>query len=608
MEVSMERSVHEIIQGILERNPELGLQPLGEASLQYINSDSRAGVPQLDSCELVCRPKQVKTVNHGEGLELELELTVTGTPRVLTIGPIKPSGEASLLTAFGLGWEELQFEDEQSDKKRAGGRQVHRLKGQVPLSFLAEGELARFQIQLTSFVGNMGIFFATIPLQVGDKVQPKGGGMTKGPGAGDDPRDLPPPTIHGEEIDRDQTKALIYLVSDFHLGSYLHGNRRSNDMDAQTLERFIQFLQAAERDAADFPHFDVVMNGDFLDLWQAKRGSNDTYGNRLQDIITSNAHFFSRLGNFLRRTPKCRFYYVIGNHDDPLLSHTNPDDPVFGPNDSYGRLRSALRNTIRSIYESHLLEGIGRVWHFRPSSLPLSFAINESYTNQQLKTFAIHGHQFDEVNSRDSDGEPSDGQDVAEQINEMQENFGSLRNIEYVPMNETGKLFKCLLESGTMSTEMKDAVEELKDTLVSASAGFLGDIADVFMPDSAVIDKIIKETAPDKVREETREDAEEILDDDDRRPRVKILVTGHTHLEDLDPASGETSKAYANTGSWFRRISARQGTSGCTLQVFPSDLPYVRISKEKDENKALVEMNYFSGRIVGKIVKVNLNG
>ncbi|MEE8570422.1 MAG: metallophosphoesterase, partial [Candidatus Bathyarchaeia archaeon] len=219
---------------------------------------------------------------------------------------------------------------------------------------------------------------------------------------GDDPRDIPPPTIYGEEIEVDPIVCPVYIVSDFHIGSNKSGpgqvdKKLSNDMDKKTLENFLKWLKLVEKDAEGYDHYDVVMNGDFLDLWQATRPKDDDYQKRLEDILETNQvdileenqdsnptskNFFSKLGKFIiNNSPRCRFYYVIGNHDDALYSGNHEGDLKFGEGNSFNSLRNMVTGKLRN----------------GDTSL-MSFAMNRQYTNANYKLYVEHGHQHDSTN------------------------------------------------------------------------------------------------------------------------------------------------------------------------------------------------------------------
>ena len=173
---------------------------------------------------------------------------------------------------------------------------------------------------------------------------------------GDDPRDIPPPTIYGEEdLEVDPNVPPVYVVSDFHIGSNKGADKRkSNDMDFDTLKSFIKWLDSVDRDARNYDHYDVVMNGDFMDLWQAKRPVDDTNANRLNDVLDSNNIFFSELAKILRRRyPRCRFYYLIGNHDDALFSSNDG---------SHYKARNSLKKHLRKDWHSRIIADGKKKW------------------------------------------------------------------------------------------------------------------------------------------------------------------------------------------------------------------------------------------------------
>jgi hypothetical protein len=112
-----------------------------------------------------------------------------------------------------------------------------------------------------------------------------------------------------------------------------------------------------------------------------------------------------------------------------------------------------------------------------------------------------------------------------------------------------------------------------------------------------------KSVDPSKVRKHSRDKGKEIIK---KSVKVKIVVLAHTHFRDLSPNSGESNWAYANSGTWLREIQASKDAKRCRLRTKSSPLPYVKISKEKGENKAIVELKFFRGNLRHRIVKVRL--
>jgi UDP-2,3-diacylglucosamine pyrophosphatase LpxH len=415
---------------------------------------------------------------------------------------------------------------------------------------------------------------------------------------GDDPRDIPPPIIYGEEIEADLQVPPVYIVSDFHVGSNRNFPRQtnkqlSNDFHERTLKSFLEWLEAVNRDSAGYDHYDIVMNGDFLDLWQAARPSKDTYENRLNDIletnVVNNTNFFSQLGGFIRRnSPRCRFYYLIGNHDDPLYSGDSSGDKLFGEGNSF--------NSNRNIVKLKLRDGT--------TSL-MSFAFNKQYTNTRYQLFVEHGHQHDSTNLKDENGEPSGGQRIAQHINHMQEldpNFGKIEN---TPNQETAKYLSCLNKREDTPQSVKDEIEKLKDISIDAESYFIGNIVDFLLTDNMVSSLIIDRIEPSSVKANELKEALKIINDTSKISSYKIVVFGHTHLHDLQPTQPYSSWAHANTGTWIDDITF-SSTNGCTLTSSPSHLPYVKISKQEGEEIALVELKFFSGNSADRLVRVRL--
>jgi len=415
---------------------------------------------------------------------------------------------------------------------------------------------------------------------------------------GDDPRDIPPPSIYGEEIDVDERVPPVYIVSDFHLGSNRNfpgqvNKQSSNDFHERTLKSFLEWLEAVDKDALGYDHYDVVMNGDFLDLWQAGRPTGDNYENRLTDILETNtvddSNFFSMLGAFIRRnSPRCRFYYLIGNHDDPLYSGDNIGDKLFGTGNSFNSNRNMLKASLRD-----------------GSSSLMSFAFNKQYTNTRYQLFVEHGHQHDSTNLKDENGEPSGGQRVAQQINHMQEINPLFREIENTPNQETARYLKCLSQQAGTSQNVLDEIDKLKEISIDAESYIIGNIVDFLLTDNVVNNLIIDRIDPSNIRASELAVAQGILNDASRIPRYKIVVFGHTHLHDLQPPQLYSSWAHANTGTWIDD-NVFTSTNGCQLTSSPSHLPYVKISKQEGEEIAIVELKFFSGNSPDRLLRVRL--
>jgi UDP-2,3-diacylglucosamine pyrophosphatase LpxH len=410
----------------------------------------------------------------------------------------------------------------------------------------------------------------------------EGSGTSVPTGDGDDPRDVPPPVMFGEEIDVDPKVPPVYVISDFHIGSNKGVDKsKSNDMDSETLKIFLKWLDSVDLDAVLFDHYDVVMNGDFLDLWQAKRPKDDTNENRLSDVLDSNNVFFSELAQILRRRyPRCRFYYLIGNHDDALFSSNDG---------SHSKARMSVKNTLRKTGDS-----------------PISFNFDKTYSNSAYKLHIEHGHRFDSYNWKEKN-DKAVGQDIAEYINRMQELDPVFQNGEYTPNQEFVKHLVCLKKNKKTPKKVLDIIDKMesiamKTSLKNSFWGAIGDGIDYLLRgDRSVLDH--ESVDPEKVREYNRDKAKEIIDDS---PRFKIVVLGHTHFRDLQPNSGESSWATANSGTWLREIQAGKDSKGCSLSTKPSPLPYVKISKEEGEDKALVELKFYRGNLRHRTVRVLL--
>jgi UDP-2,3-diacylglucosamine pyrophosphatase LpxH len=377
--------------------------------------------------------------------------------------------------------------------------------------------------------------------------------------------------------------------------------RKSNDMSQRTLDQFLQWLHSVDADARAYDHYDVVMNGDFLDLWQADRPGPDTMDERLADVLASNALFFENLGKYLRsKYPRCRFYYVIGNHDDALYDSSDG---------SHYRTRHSFKQRLQTETERVLVPGIGRVTQNRINSDPMSFAMARRYTNSAYQLLVEHGHQYDSFNRREGNA-PAIGQSIAEFINHMQEADPAFSGIEFTPNQETVKHLACLKGNPNSPQRVRDLIDEMQNVAISMalSDSFWGAVADglryLVQGDRAVLKH--KSVDPLKVRKSNEEAAKEIIDNSQGIQPTRIVVFGHTHFRDLQPRSAESDWAYANTGTWLDEIQAGRTASGCSLTTSPSPLPYAKISREKDANKVLVELKFYRGNLAHRVVRVTL--
>ncbi|MFC1855332.1 metallophosphoesterase [Thermodesulfobacteriota bacterium] len=401
---------------------------------------------------------------------------------------------------------------------------------------------------------------------------------------GDDPRDTPPPTIYGEELDPDPVNAPpIYSLSDFHIGN---GDKASNDMKKETLKKFKAWLEYVKSDVPpDADHYDVVMNGDLFDLWQAADTEGEPDGERFDKILKTNEQFFNDLADAFKSDGRMRFYYLIGNHDDGFTFDSS--------------LKPKLIKTLRE----------------KSGVAPLPFSAQEAYSNTYFKLYAEHGHQHDSMNLK-TGNDPSPGQEISEKfVNKMQEMVfknwsdapGDFRetvrpfeNMELTPNKEMAKYFRCLKKRirPTTPNEVKKKIEEFEDFVTKKAAAdsisptppiiewddFKTLVDFIINGDQAILDKI----DPKQINEDERNAALEKMDELNKaggRDRVRIVLYGHTHIKDIHPKEGPVRRAYANTGTWLRDIKYKQDYfKGCTLTASPSDLPFVKVSAYIDSD------------------------
>ena len=422
---------------------------------------------------------------------------------------------------------------------------------------------------------------------------------------GFEPTYKPGPVIYGEHIESDKAIPPVYVVSDFHMGANgatatnPYGKRSSNDLSQATLFAFLKWLEMVDQECRFHKYYDVVMNGDFVDLWQAGNfdsPDDDTYRKRLSAILKSNSQFFSKLRSFLQKHPKCRFHYLKGNHDDALdpASHGSNagfDDKLF----KGGSSPASLQKMMETLFAKNT----------HPSSHPLFgkkaafFITKEVYKNDKYSLHIEHGHRFDKANWRDGDSEISIGQKLSHHTNWMQEKFpSSFREIESTPNQETAKYLKCLQQSSQIGTPERAALEKLKDLGIS-SAGSAKHFADVFLPDSVTSNLAIQALDPYDATVEYKDYAVDKLIKSDG---PKVVVFGHTHYETLKSAG---AGVYANSGSWLDREQFyRENGTYCRLRIIDSDLPYVKIFKDNTRDEIVVQLKYYRGKKLDQTKRV----
>lgn len=439
-----------------------------------------------------------------------------------------------------------------------------------------------------------------------------------------DPRDTPPPTIFGEELDQNiEDTPPIYFLSDFHIGSnYKRGSVNktlSNDQKSTTLEKFLEWLDYVDNDAKDYPYYDVVMNGDFLDLYQASSGSKVSYQEGLKHILKTNIikipttgstktiNFFDAFAQKISSKPRMRFYYLIGNHDDPFYKGDQKGDKKGSTVTGFGHMFGAVmkKKVKRALGNSHTI---------------VPFAMQMSYENSNYYLFAEHGHRHESHHFKDGNKECA-GAKVAKLINQMQEmsfeNWTShlpvtpkiqpFKNIEWPPEYEMAKHLRCIVKMKpgyhasldpaleAAHNAAKKLIDRLIITAIKAKYPTLSAFAPIIHSKESLAKKVLEELKPKNFINDAREWAKEIRKKDGKS-KTRIVIFGHTHFIDLRPA-GRSHWAYANSGSWLDRSKSIRKAGKCYLQLIPSNYPFIKVStwtrESTNEKYANVELiNY----------------
>ncbi|MCW4019288.1 MAG: hypothetical protein NWF00_11525 [Candidatus Bathyarchaeota archaeon] len=222
-----------------------------------------------------------------------------------------------------------------------------------------------------------------------------------------------------------------------------------NKAQADRFRNWLKFIDGEIESQHPNSECHLIINGDFLDLWQAKVpakiGDFDTesgllahvplyYANRVDLILDRHIRkycgtaFYNDEGTCLKSTFEekivgenpnydvvadlVRFaakqnrtvFYLIGNHDDPLYAGNVKEDPAFGFKgvDADGLVKH-LRNRLSGVIEDLNSQGAGI-----PNSALDNFIVDKHYWNEQLSVYAEHGHVYDEINLKDG-SKPSKG-------------------------------------------------------------------------------------------------------------------------------------------------------------------------------------------------------
>lgn len=210
----------------------------------------------------------------------------------------------------------------------------------------------------------------------------------------------------------ESTAPIIYSISDLHLGN----SRPTNEAtEGGFLDRAASWIFDISRTLVEgqFNQFDLVLNGDFFDLWAAiptPRPDESVFDPRelgalfrrvRESVHLKDARYDELFAgilqiiapwDYMRDEPmeaSANVIYVVGNHDDDL---------AYTPN-----LRAVLFLELESRFERLMhLRGSGNPAHrqYISQQMALHFHLENYYWNEPLKTYVAHGHQSDHYNLR----------------------------------------------------------------------------------------------------------------------------------------------------------------------------------------------------------------
>jgi UDP-2,3-diacylglucosamine pyrophosphatase LpxH len=367
----------------------------------------------------------------------------------------------------------------------------------------------------------------------------------------------------------------VFILSDIHIGSnaqfrispkHVIDKARSNWFPQPEPRRLLVWLhwvtRVAQQIAPNRP-YDVVLVGDFLDIWQADRppGLRDNYILRIGDILGTNASFFKGFTAWLATNPRAHFHYLIGNHDDPFYRGDATEDDLFGlglvSNATYGKSKYDFMR-LRAQFLSYLDDLAGK----RLGNI----SIAKRYLNNTFRLYCEHGHKNDDHNLRGSNywghNGPPPGQKVVETamnvITEMPGPGGSYPFQGFASMGakSMNQIVTCINDLGQITPELRDAIEEFRQNFASALGAEYW-IANEVLPENLTDWIAERKTDPKKTNDSNYDYIKRKLISEGGG--FQIAVMGHTHLFDWRESQDEI---YANSDSWIPKYTVRERQIG----------------------------------------------
>ncbi len=445
------------------------------------------------------------------------------------------------------------------------------------------------------------------------------------------PKEIPPILPVGEQTSR-PNDYVIYVVSDLHMGSNLIYEVKKvripkskvkkkdwtfdekdvtettvvnkslsnlfNKAQADRFRAWLKFIDAEIESKHPNAECDLIINGDFLDLWQAKVPAKisdfDTengtmahiplyYTNRIDLILDRNIRkyrgilFYDEKGKYLK--PKfeeetigenpnydvivdlIRFaskanrtvFYLVGNHDDALYDGDVKNDPAYGYH--AGDVEGLIKHFMSKLEE--VRRDLNKQGEGIPSSAINNFIVDKHYWNRPLSVYAEHGHLYDEVNWKE-DGKPSNGQKFVEDcLVNMQENGkGSFWGLASEPYN----LGYEYLESEYKKAKAQGNKEtcDLIEQFVEDSAEALGYGGREELASAISFEHITLAVLRNRFSKTALEQDEDLgtyfkkSEELKNKTNAAVLTFGHTHRPIAALYSDES--VYVNTGEWIYNI------------------------------------------------------